>query len=107
MAMHSCRITASSRIYCGKTLHFHPGGALGRKLLAKLADIMHFREALPKVKPTALVREALLEISQKGLGGDSGKPDEDDHLIWHLYWMAIYAEFLINALISIPQPSVK
>lgn len=46
----------------------HPGGALGRKLLLKLADIMHSGENLPLVKPTALVREALLEISQKGLG---------------------------------------
>lgn len=46
----------------------HPGGTLGRKLLLKLADIMHSGENLPLVKPTALVREALLEISQKGLG---------------------------------------
>ncbi|MEF1171775.1 KpsF/GutQ family sugar-phosphate isomerase [Vibrio sinaloensis] len=46
----------------------HPGGALGRKLLLKLADIMHSGENLPLVKPTTLVREALLEISQKGLG---------------------------------------
>jgi len=46
----------------------HPGGALGRKLLLKLADIMHQGEALPTVSPNALVRDALLEISQKGLG---------------------------------------
>lgn len=46
----------------------HPGGALGRKLLLKLADIMHSGENLPLVKPTTLIREALLEISQKGLG---------------------------------------
>lgn len=46
----------------------HPGGALGRKLLLKLEDIMHQGEALPTVKPNALVRDALLEISQKGLG---------------------------------------
>lgn len=46
----------------------HPGGALGRKLLLKLADIMHSGENLPLVRPTALIREALLEISQKGLG---------------------------------------
>ncbi|MEI8631621.1 KpsF/GutQ family sugar-phosphate isomerase [Vibrio sp. PP-XX7] len=46
----------------------HPGGALGRKLLLKLEDIMHTGEALPKVYPDALVRDALLEISQKGLG---------------------------------------
>ncbi|WP_299687537.1 arabinose-5-phosphate isomerase KdsD [uncultured Vibrio sp.] len=46
----------------------HPGGALGRQLLLKLEDIMHTGEALPIVTPDALVRDALLEISQKGLG---------------------------------------
>ncbi|EKF9133719.1 arabinose-5-phosphate isomerase KdsD [Vibrio cholerae] len=46
----------------------HPGGALGRKLLLKLNDIMHSGDALPKVAPQALIRDALLEISQKGLG---------------------------------------
>ncbi|MGF1744296.1 arabinose-5-phosphate isomerase KdsD [Vibrio minamisatsumaniensis] len=46
----------------------HPGGALGRQLLLKLDDIMHTGDALPVVTPNALVRDALLEISQKGLG---------------------------------------
>ena len=46
----------------------HPGGALGRQLLLKLDDIMHTGNALPVVAPDALVRDALLEISQKGLG---------------------------------------
>ena len=46
----------------------HPGGALGRKLLLKLSDIMHFGNSLPKVSPDALSRDALLEISEKGLG---------------------------------------
>ncbi|MFI3274046.1 arabinose-5-phosphate isomerase KdsD [Vibrio sp.] len=46
----------------------HPGGALGRQLLLKLDDIMHTGDALPVVAPDALVRDALLEISQKGLG---------------------------------------
>ena len=46
----------------------HPGGALGRQLLLKLGDIMHTGDALPIVAPNALVRDALLEISQKGLG---------------------------------------
>lgn len=46
----------------------HPGGSLGRKLLLKLADIMHTGENLPLVTPTTVVRDALLEISQKGLG---------------------------------------
>lgn len=46
----------------------HPGGALGRKLLLKLSDIMHIGDALPTVQSNALIRDALLEISQKGLG---------------------------------------
>jgi arabinose-5-phosphate isomerase len=46
----------------------HPGGALGRKLLLKLADIMHTGDSLPLVTPSTVVRDALLEISQKGLG---------------------------------------
>ncbi|CAM3834402.1 Arabinose 5-phosphate isomerase KdsD [Vibrio aerogenes CECT 7868] len=46
----------------------HPGGALGRKLLLKLEDIMHTGDELPKVGPDALIKDALLEISQKGLG---------------------------------------
>ncbi|MBE3670130.1 D-arabinose 5-phosphate isomerase [Vibrio navarrensis] len=58
----------------------HPGGALGRKLLLKLSDIMHTGHALPKVNPEALVRDALLEISQKGLGM-TAIVDESDHLL--------------------------
>lgn len=46
----------------------HPGGALGRKLLLKLSDIMHSGDRLPCVGPEALIRDALLEISRKGLG---------------------------------------
>ncbi|CAM4297479.1 KpsF/GutQ family sugar-phosphate isomerase [Vibrio astriarenae] len=46
----------------------HPGGALGRKLLLKLSDIMHSGDKLPKVSADTLIRDALLEITQKGLG---------------------------------------
>ncbi|KQB00349.1 D-arabinose 5-phosphate isomerase [Vibrio metoecus] len=58
----------------------HPGGALGRKLLLKLNDIMHSGKALPKVAPQALIRDALLEISQKRLGM-TAVVDEDDTLL--------------------------
>ncbi|RBM38323.1 arabinose-5-phosphate isomerase KdsD [Vibrio tarriae] len=58
----------------------HPGGALGRKLLLKLNDIMHSGDALPKVVPQALIRDALLEISQKGLGM-TAIVDEQDTLL--------------------------
>jgi arabinose-5-phosphate isomerase len=46
----------------------HPGGALGRRLLVHVGDLMHSGEALPKVPETALLTEALLEMSRKGLG---------------------------------------
>ncbi len=46
----------------------HPGGALGRKLLLKLSDVMHSGDELPMVRPDTVIRDALLVISQKGLG---------------------------------------
>lgn len=46
----------------------HPGGALGRKLLLRISDVMHQGEQLPIVLPTDTIRDALLEISAKGLG---------------------------------------
>jgi arabinose-5-phosphate isomerase len=44
----------------------HPGGALGRRLLLKVADVM--QSDFPQVAPDAPLGEALLEISRKGLG---------------------------------------
>lgn len=46
----------------------HPGGALGRRLLVHVKDIMHSGDALPKVSHTALLSDALLEMSRKGMG---------------------------------------
>lgn len=46
----------------------HPGGSLGRKLLLRVADIMHQGETIPCVTSTASLREALLEMTRKGLG---------------------------------------
>ena len=46
----------------------HPGGALGRKLLLRLTDIMHTGDSLPLVPANTLIKDALIEISQKGLG---------------------------------------
>ena len=47
---------------------FHPGGALGRRLLLKVEDIMHVGEELPLVDSETLMREALFTITSKGLG---------------------------------------
>jgi arabinose-5-phosphate isomerase len=46
----------------------HPGGALGRKLLLKVEDIMHSGESIPRVLITARMDRALLEVTSKGLG---------------------------------------
>jgi arabinose-5-phosphate isomerase len=46
----------------------HPAGALGRKLLLKVDDIMHGGDELPRVSAGTLLDEALVEVSSKGLG---------------------------------------
>ncbi|MGG6121210.1 arabinose-5-phosphate isomerase KdsD [Pantoea allii] len=46
----------------------HPGGALGRKLLLHVSDIMHSGDELPHVTRAASLRDALLEITRKNLG---------------------------------------
>lgn len=46
----------------------HPGGSLGRRLLLRVEDIMHQDDKMPCVPESASLSEALLEMSQKGLG---------------------------------------
>ncbi len=46
----------------------HPGGSLGRRLLLRIADVMHKDEQIPLVSAHASIKQALLEISAKGLG---------------------------------------
>jgi arabinose-5-phosphate isomerase len=46
----------------------HPAGALGRRLLLYVADLMHADRNLPAVPVTASLSEALLEMTGKGLG---------------------------------------
>ena len=46
----------------------HPGGALGRKLLTHLKDVMRTGQQLPAVRPEAGLTELMREMSQKGLG---------------------------------------
>ncbi len=46
----------------------HPGGALGKRLLLKVSDLMNTGPAIPKVNKGASLSEALLEMTQKGLG---------------------------------------
>jgi arabinose-5-phosphate isomerase len=57
----------------------HPGGALGRKLLVHVRDLMRKGEQVPRVAPDTTFTEMLREMGGKGLGAtavidDSGKP---------------------------------
>ena len=57
----------------------HPGGTLGKKLLLKVADVMRCGDTIPSVAPNTPLSEALLEISNKGLGMTTIL-DKDNHL---------------------------
>ncbi len=46
----------------------HPGGALGRKLLLKVEDIMHKDSEVPRVAATTPLSQALVEMTTKGFG---------------------------------------
>ena len=46
----------------------HPGGALGRRLLTRVADIMRTGERIPRVPEAASFNEALLEVTRGGMG---------------------------------------
>ncbi len=46
----------------------HPGGALGRKLLLRVVDIMHKGKQIPRVLANASLSEALLTMTEKGFG---------------------------------------
>ena len=46
----------------------HPSGALGRKLLLRVKDIMHEGDQIPVVTADKTLQDALIEMTQKGLG---------------------------------------
>lgn len=46
----------------------HPGGRLGRRLLVYVRDLMHTGSRIPVVDEQASLRDALVEMSGKGLG---------------------------------------
>jgi arabinose-5-phosphate isomerase len=57
----------------------HPGGALGRKLLVHVRDLMREDEKIPRVRPDTAFTEMLREMGGKGLGATAvidagGKP---------------------------------
>lgn len=46
----------------------HPGGALGRKLLTLVRDVMRTGDAVPRIGPDASLTDVMREMSRKGLG---------------------------------------
>lgn len=54
----------------------HPGGALGKRLLLKVSDVMHTGDKIPSVSLQASLSQALLEMTQKGLGMTTIVDDE-------------------------------
>jgi len=58
----------------------HPGGALGRRLLLRVSDLMHTGAGLPTVTPTMPLANGLLEMSRKGLGM-TAIVDDGQHLL--------------------------
>ena len=46
----------------------HPGGALGKRLLLRVADVMVSGRDIPTVTPTAVLADAIVEMTEKGLG---------------------------------------
>jgi arabinose-5-phosphate isomerase len=47
--------------------HLHPGGKLGKKL-ARVSQLMHSGDAVPRVTPATKMADVIYEMSRKGLG---------------------------------------
>jgi arabinose-5-phosphate isomerase len=58
----------------------HPGGALGRKLLTHVSDVMRSGDAVPRVAPDANFSTLMREMSAKGLGA-TAVVDADSHVL--------------------------
>ena len=52
----------------------HPGGALGRKLLTHLSDVMRSGDQVPRVQADAAFTELMREMSRTGLGASAERP---------------------------------
>jgi arabinose-5-phosphate isomerase len=58
----------------------HPGGALGRKLLTHVRDVMRQGQAVPRVRPETGFSAMMREMSAKGLGA-TAIVDADDRVL--------------------------
>lgn len=58
----------------------HPSGNLGKRLLLRVADVMRVGDRVPTVSADVTLRDALLEMTDKGLGM-TAIVDADDHIL--------------------------
>ncbi|MCK6386846.1 KpsF/GutQ family sugar-phosphate isomerase [Zoogloea sp.] len=61
----------------------HPGGALGRRLLTHVSDVMRSGPAVPRVPESALLADALMEMTRAGMGMTAivGDGDGSDRIV--------------------------
>ncbi len=81
---------------------FHPGGALGKRLLLRVEDMMHLGEDIPLVGPETLLRDALFEITSKKLG-ITGIVDSQQQLLG-VFTDGDLRRIMENGLDSLQQP---
>ena len=63
----------------------HPGGALGRRLLTHVSDVMRSGAAIPQVTEDALLADALMEMTRAGMGMTAIIGDGDGDRIIGIY----------------------
>ena len=59
---------------------FHPAGSLGKKLILKVEDLMAHGENNAKVHVSVPLKDAIIELSKKGLGAVTVVDDDDNIL---------------------------
>ena len=60
---------------------YHPGGSLGRRLLTRVRDVMHFGDALPIVHKQTEMRKVVALMTAKEVRGVVGVVDEQECLV--------------------------
>jgi arabinose-5-phosphate isomerase len=82
----------------------HPSGALGRRLLLHIADVMHAGDEVPRVREDDMLSTALLEMSRKRLGM-TAVVDSEDRLLG-LYTDGDLRRTLADARVDVHQTRI-
>lgn len=87
---------------------FHPGGALGRRLLYQVRDVMITGERLPKVTPDVTLHQAVKELSRGALGAVCIVDEKINILgiltegdVRRLFLEGRYASILVNEVMTL------